>query len=141
MSAPETRGEPPRGRPLSPHMSIYRMSRYSLLSSISNRLAGVFLSLGLLLLLYWLISLAEGARAYAGARAVLASLPLKVIYALLALAFAYHLAAGVRHLVWDTGHGLSREQSRRSAGWVLAIALAVTAILIWRGLFAGASLR
>ncbi len=115
------------------------MSRYSLLSSISNRLTGLLLSLGLLLLLYWLVSLAEGARAYAGARAVLASLPLKVIYALLALAFAYHLAAGVRHLVWDTGHGLSREQSRRSAGWVLAAALIIAAILIWRALFAGAA--
>jgi succinate dehydrogenase / fumarate reductase, cytochrome b subunit len=137
MSAPEASEAPPRGRPLSPHMSIYKMSRYSLLSSICNRLTGLFSSLGLLLLLYWLVSLAEGARAYAGARAVLASLPLKVIYALLALAVAYHLAAGVRHLVWDTGRGLSREQSRRSAGWVLAAALLIAAILIWRALFAG----
>ncbi len=138
MSPPETSGAPPRGRPLSPHMSIYRMSRYSLLSSISNRFAGLLLSLGLLLLLYWLISLAEGARAYAGAHAVLSSLPLKVIYALLALAFAYHLAAGVRHLVWDTGHGLSRQQSQRSARWVFAIALLIAAVLIWWALFSGA---
>ncbi len=138
MSPPETSGAPPRGRPLSPHMSIYRMSRYSLLSSISNRFAGLLLSLGLLLLLYWLISLAEGARAYADAHAVLSSLPLKVIYALLALAFAYHLVAGVRHLVWDTGHGLSRQQSQRSARGVFAIALLIAAVLIWWALFSGA---
>lgn len=138
MSAPEASGTPPRGRPLSPHMSIYKMSRYTLLSSICNRFTGLFLSLGLLLLLYWLVSLAEGAGAYRGARAVLSSLPLKVIYALLALAFAYHLAAGVRHLVWDTGRGLSRQQSQRSAGWVLAAALVIAAVLIWRALFGGA---
>lgn len=143
MSAPDTSGAPPRGRlrPLSPHISIYQMSRYTLLSSICNRFAGLALSLGLVLLLYWLVSLAEGARAYAAALAVLASLPLKAIYALLALAFAYHLAAGVRHLIWDTGHGLTRQQSQRSAAWVLVIALAVAAILIWRALTAGAGLQ
>ncbi len=138
MSPPQTSGAPPRGRPLSPHISIYRMSRYSLLSSISNRFAGLALSLGLLLLLYWLISLAGGAGAYADARAVLSSVPLKVIYALLALAFAYHLCAGVRHLIWDTGHGLSRQQSQRSARWLLAISLLIAALLIWWALFSGA---
>ncbi len=141
MSAPETSGAPSRGRPLSPHISIYQLSRYTLLSSISNRLTGVFLSLGLLLLLYWLIALAEGARAYAGAQAVLSSLPLKIIYALLALAFAYHLVAGVRHLVWDTCHGPAREQSRRSAGVVLVVSLVLAAILIWWALFGGAGVR
>lgn len=135
MSAPQTSGAPRRGRPLSPHISIYRMSRYSLLSSICNRFAGLFLSLGLLLLLYWLVCLAEGARAYEDARAVLSSLPLRIIYALLVLAFAYHLCAGVRHLIWDTGHGLSREQSRRSAAWVFAAALLIAAILIWWAFF------
>ena len=141
MSAPETSGAPPRGRPLSPHMSIYRMSRYSLLSSIANRFTGVLLSFGLILLLYWLLALAGGPQAYAAALAVLASLPLKVIYALLALAFSYHLAAGVRHLIWDTGHGLSRQQSQRSAGWVLAVSLLIAAILIGWGLFGGGGTR
>lgn len=141
MSAPEASRAPPRGRPVSPHMSIYQMSRYSLLSSISNRFTGIFLSLGLLLLLYWLIMVAEGAQAYAHAAAVLASLPLKVIYALLLLAFAYHLVAGVRHLIWDTGHGLSREQSRLGARWVFGIALLITAVLIWWAFFTGGGAR
>ncbi len=141
MSAPQTSGAPRRGRPLSPHISIYRMSRYSLLSSIGNRFAGLLLSLGLALLLAWLVCLASGARVYTTALSVLASVPLKILYALLALAFAYHLAAGVRHLIWDTGHGLSRQQSRRSAGWVFAIALLVTAVVLWRALLGGAGPR
>ncbi len=39
-----------RERPLSPHMSVYRMTRYTLLSSFTNRLTGLGLSVGLLLL-------------------------------------------------------------------------------------------
>ena len=32
--------------------------------------------------------------------------------------FCYHLVAGIRHLVWDTGRGLERAQARRSA-WLV----------------------
>ena len=43
-----------------------------------------------------------------------------VLRAILLLTFSYHLAAGIRHLVWDTGRGLEREQSKRSA-WIVGI--------------------
>jgi succinate dehydrogenase / fumarate reductase, cytochrome b subunit len=139
MSAPETSGAPARGRPLSPYMTIYKMSRYSLLSSISNRATGIVLSLGQLLLVYWLIAAASGERAYTRAAAVLANPALKVAYVVLLAAFAYHLIAGVRHLVWDTGHGLSKDQSRRSAGWVLALSVLLAAGLIAWLFLGGAS--
>ncbi len=120
-------------------MSIYKMSRYSLLSSISNRATGIVLSLGQLLLVYWLLAVASGPRAYARAAAVLAGPACKVVYVALLAAFAYHLTAGVRHLVWDTGHGLAREQSRRSAGWVLALSVLLAAGLIAWLFLGGAS--
>ena len=101
------------------------MSRYTLASSIFNRLTGVALSCGLLLLVYWLVSVAGGAAAQARAARVL-SLPLmKLIYAACIIAFCYHLVAGIRHLVWDTGHGLERAQSRWSAYLVAAVSLAL----------------
>jgi succinate dehydrogenase / fumarate reductase, cytochrome b subunit len=138
MSAPETSGAPARGRPLSPHLTIYKMSRYSLLSSISNRATGMVLTLGQILLVYWLVAAASGARAYARALAVLSSPALKVIYAVLLAAFAYHLAAGLRHLVWDTGHGLDRTQARHSAAWVLALSVLLAAgLIVW--LFTGSA--
>jgi succinate dehydrogenase / fumarate reductase, cytochrome b subunit len=139
MSARQTSGAPARERPLSPHLTIYKLSRYSLLSSISNRATAIVLTLGQLLLVYWLIAAASGERAYARAAAVLASAPLKFVYALLLAVFAYHLAAGIRHLIWDTGHGLSRDQSRRSAGWVFGIAVALAIGLIAWLLLGGAS--
>jgi len=111
-------------------MTIYRMTRYSLLSSILNRATGIGLSLGLIALVYWLTSLARGAHAYVQAQAVLASLPLKVFYALLLAAFSYHLVAGIRHLVWDTGHGMERAQSQKSAWLVIVVALLLAAALI-----------
>jgi succinate dehydrogenase / fumarate reductase, cytochrome b subunit len=118
-------------RPLSPHIGIYRMTRYSLLSSITNRVTGALLSLGLIVLVYWLAAVAQGQRAYARASLVLASAPLRVLYALLIFAFCYHLIAGVRHLVWDTGRGLERNQSRRSAALVAVVSLALALILCW----------
>jgi succinate dehydrogenase cytochrome b subunit len=130
MSARETSEAAARGRPLSPHMSVYKMSRYCLLSSILNRFTGLLLSAGLLLLVYWLAAVAEGEHAYGAALAVLSSVPLEVVYALLLAAFSYHLVAGVRHLIWDTGRGLSRVQSQRSAFWVFAVSIVIAIVLI-----------
>jgi succinate dehydrogenase / fumarate reductase, cytochrome b subunit len=112
-------------RPLSPHLSVYQMSRYTLLTSILNRFAGVALSLGLVLLAYWLMAVAGGAQAQARAERLLAMPVAKLIYAGLVMGFCYHLVAGIRHLVWDTGHGLERAQSRRSAWLVVAVSIAL----------------
>ena len=118
-----------RARPLSPHLSIYRMTRYSLLSSIVNRITGCILSVGLLVLVYWLMAVAGGTRAYEQAHEILSSGIFKLIYAGLLVAFCYHLVAGIRHLVWDTGRGLERAQSKRSAGIVVAATIALVAVL------------
>jgi succinate dehydrogenase / fumarate reductase, cytochrome b subunit len=127
-----------RARPLSPHLSIYRMTRYSLLSSIVNRITGCILSVGLLVLVYWLMAVAGGARADERAHAILSSGIFKLIYAGLLVAFCYHLVAGIRHLVWDTGRGLERAQSKRSAGIVVAVTIAlVVALGYWLFVAAG----
>ena len=125
-------------RPISPHLSVYRMSRYTLATSIANRFAGVALSVGLLLLVYWLTALAGGARSYARATRVLASPLAKLVYAALVVAFCYHLVAGLRHLVWDTGHGLERAQSQRSAWLVVAVSLILMLLIAWHVWPAGA---
>jgi succinate dehydrogenase cytochrome b subunit len=124
-------------RPLSPHLSVYRMYRYSLLTSITNRATGVGLSAGLILLVYWLVAVASGPAAYRAAREVLSLGVLKAVYGLLLATFSYHLIAGIRHLVWDTGHGLERSQSQRSA-WLVAVASLLLFVgLAWWALHAG----
>jgi succinate dehydrogenase cytochrome b subunit len=125
-------------RPVSPHLSVYKMSRYTLATSIFNRLTGLGLSLALLLLVYWLMAVAAGAQAYARALRLLSAPLAKLLYAALIIAFSYHLAAGIRHLVWDTGRGLERAQSRRSAALVVLFSIALALLLAWGAWLSGA---
>jgi len=118
-----------RERPLSPHLSVYRMTRYTLATSIFNRITGLALSGGLLLLVYWLLAVAGGARAYARATGVLSLPVFKIVFAGLLVAFCYHLVAGIRHLIWDTGRGLERKQAQRSAWIVVAVSIALVVVL------------
>ena len=121
-------------RPLSPHLTVYKF-KYTLTTSILNRFTGVGLSLALLLLVYWLMAVASGAAAQARAAQFFAHPLLRLMGLLFIGAFCYHLLAGLRHLVWDTGHGLEKRQSQRSA-WLVIVASALLTLLIaylaWR---------
>lgn len=118
-----------RERPLSPHMSVYKMTRYTLLTSILNRFTGVILSVGLLVLTYWLMAVASGPLAYEQASAILSFGLFKLVFAGVLVAFVYHFVAGIRHLIWDTGRGLERAQSKRSAFIVVAVTVVLVAVL------------
>jgi succinate dehydrogenase / fumarate reductase cytochrome b subunit len=108
------------------------MSRYTLATSIANRFTGVALSAGLLLLVYWLMSVAGGAQSFARALRVLTSPLVRLIYAALIISFCYHLVAGVRHLVWDTGHGLERTQAQKSAWLVITLSVVLIVLISYR---------
>ena len=124
-------------RPLSPHLSVYKF-KYTLATSILNRLTGVGLSVGLLLLVYWLMAVASGAHAQARASRLLSLPVMKLVYAALIMAFCYHLSAGIRHLVWDTGRGLERAQAQRSAWLVVGVSIALMLLVGYCAWLAGA---
>ncbi len=122
-------------RPLSPHLSVYQF-KYTLTTSILNRFTGVGLSLGLLALVYWLVAVAGGAAAQQRAQRLLGGPLAKVIMTAFVFAFCYHLLAGIRHLVWDTGRGLERSQSQKSAWLIVIVSLLCTLALgygLWHG--------
>ena len=125
-------------RPMSPHLSVYRL-KYTLVSSIVNRGTGLALSVGFLVLLYWILALFRGPEAYAQAEVVLAHPLFKIVFAGFLFAFSYHLIAGIRHLIWDTGRGLERSQSQKSA-WAVGIlsVLMTLALIYWLLAAAGA---
>jgi succinate dehydrogenase / fumarate reductase cytochrome b subunit len=110
-------------------MTVYKMTRYTLATSIFNRITGAVLSVGLIVLVYWLMAVASGTHAYENAHEILSSGIFKLVYAGLLVAFCYHLVAGIRHLVWDTGRGLERAQSKRSAGIVMVASIALIVLL------------
>jgi succinate dehydrogenase cytochrome b subunit len=126
---------PPRARPLSPHLQIYRWQIGNTLS-ILHRITGALLALGLLVLSYWLISLAGGAAPYAAAMRVLASPAGLIALMGWTFAFLFHLLNGIRHLFWDAGMGFERTE-RHLSGWVAVLgALGLTACvwgLLWSG--------
>ena len=125
-------------RPLSPHITVYRMYRYTLLTSLLNRATGLVLSAGLILLVYWLVAIASGPAAYRAAHELLSRGLLKAVYGILLATFSYHLFAGMRHLIWDTGHGLERAQSKRSAALIAIASILLFAGLAWWALRSGA---
>jgi succinate dehydrogenase / fumarate reductase, cytochrome b subunit len=103
-----------RTRPLSPHLSVYKFM-YTMALSILHRITGVALSLGLVLLVYWLVALASGEGHYERAYRLLSHGFIQLLIAGWLLAFAYHLCNGIRHLTWDVGQGLEKHEARRSA--------------------------
>lgn len=116
-------------RPLSPHLQVYRLPLVARLS-IVHRLTGVFLSLGTLVLLYWLCAVASGPEAYAAAQSVLGMFIVKLVLFGWTWAFFYHLCNGVRHLVWDAGRGFTIPTAEASGYAVLATSIVVT-LLVW----------
>jgi succinate dehydrogenase / fumarate reductase, cytochrome b subunit len=120
-----------RERPLSPHLTIYR-PMYTMVLSISHRITGLVLSIGLIVLIYWLIALADGRGAYSTALESLRSPIMQWLLLGWLFSFFFHLCNGLRHLAWDCGFGFERKQARAS-GWVVVIsALTLTALCaIW----------
>ena len=117
-----------RERPLSPFLH-YRW-QYTNTLSILHRITGVLLSLGFFVLVYWLAAAAGGPDSYAGAIALLGSLPLQLVLFGVVFAFCYHLLNGVRHLFFDMGHGFELATARKSARFT-SIGAVVLAIVVW----------
>lgn len=124
-----------RARPLSPHLSVYRLM-YTMVISILHRITGMALSAGLLVLVWWLMAIAAGEEAYQSAAGLLSHGFVKLLLAGWLATFAWHLCTGIRHLVWDTGRGLERAQARASARVAVIAAVVIFAVLAWWAFFA-----
>lgn len=120
-----------RSAPLSPFLGIYRW-RYTFFNpSVLHRLSGVVLSLGLFSLTYFLMAVASSPQSYARAHATLTSPLFDAFYVACVWSFFYHLMAGIRHLVLDTGHGLERKSARRTGTAVVISSLVLTVACCW----------
>lgn len=115
----------------------YRFQITSLMS-ILHRASGVALSVGALGLVWWLLAVAQGGEAYARAAACLASpVGMGLLFGF-TLALVYHLLNGIRHLMWDAGHGMSIPEVYRSGYVVFALGLVLTAAIWFFALRGGA---
>jgi succinate dehydrogenase / fumarate reductase cytochrome b subunit len=99
-------------RPLSPHLQVYRPQLTSI-TSILTRITGNALLVAALLIVWWLLAASYGPDYFATADAVLTSWFGDLVLALSVLGLWYHTLAGVRHLIWDTGHGFEVKTAER----------------------------
>lgn len=117
-------------RPLSPHLQVYDMLQMSSALSISHRITGVIWSIGVLLLVWWLVAAAAGPEAFARVQWFLSSwLGLLILFGMTGAAW-FHTLNGIRHLAWDAGYGFEIPTMYRS-GWAVLIGTGVLTVVTW----------
>ena len=122
------------GRPLSPHLQIYRWSPQMVISIFHRATGFVLATAGMMTLLWWLSAIGGGAESYAtfqkyvvtaGDDATAMQSAANWFFRLLALGVTYsffqHLFSGLRHLVLDMGAGYELTANRN---WALAAFIA-----------------
>lgn len=125
-------GAGPRGpdaRPLSPHLQVWRW-HITMFCSIANRATGIALYVGFLILAGWAVALALGPGAYGTYVGLLASPLGKLVMFGLTVSLFFHLAAGVRHLGWDTGYGYQPKVADMTGLACIAFAV-VASVAVW----------
>ena len=116
-------------RPLSPHMGIYKW-QVQMVTSIVHRATGIALSVGTLLVLWGVFSLASGEDSYNQFKTCLGS-PIGMILMIgWSWALFFHLCNGIRHLFQDGGMGYAIPQFIRSS-WLSIIGSFVLTIIVW----------
>lgn len=116
-------------RPLSPHLQIYRWT-WTMAMSVVHRVTGIALYGGIALFAIWLVALAAGPRAFDGVQWFFGS-PIGIL-----VLFGYtwvllhHMLGGVRHLVWDFGHGMEPGTRIAMARFTLIGSITLT-VLVW----------
>jgi len=116
-------------RPLSPHLDVYRLP-LSALISIVHRGTGAFLTIGTVVLVWWLMALAGGEQSFNAAQEFMGGFFGKLILFGWSFALFFHLANGIRHLVWDAGYCFEKSDVEKSSYIVLGAAGFLT-VLVW----------
>jgi succinate dehydrogenase / fumarate reductase cytochrome b subunit len=121
----------PLVRPLSPFWQYANgHTLHTMGFSILHRITGMAMSVGSVLLVYWLVAAASGPDNYAQAQAFFANPWIQAALIGWVFSFCYHFLNGIRHLVWDTGRGFGLTVSRNSGYAVFAAAVVVTVVIV-----------
>jgi succinate dehydrogenase / fumarate reductase cytochrome b subunit len=116
-------------RPMSPHMQVWKW-HVTMLGSILHRATGLANYAGATLVTAWLFAITLGEESYDRFAAIVGSIPGQLILFGFTLSVVYHALNGVRHLVWDAGHGFTPKLASFTGTLVLLLAI-VGAIAIW----------
>jgi succinate dehydrogenase / fumarate reductase, cytochrome b subunit len=104
------------------------------ITSILHRISGVFIFLGVALLLFLLQLSLESQAGFNQVLDILANPLMKLLTWAVVAGLLYHLIAGCKHLLMDLGIGETKEGARTAAIITLilaAIAIVVSGVWIW----------
>lgn len=118
-----------RTRPRSPDVQIYRPQLTSVLS-FSHRVTGIWLTLGSILLVLWLVGVATDGPLDHALGAFFGSWVGRVLLFTWTFALFFHLCNGIRHLAWDLDYGFEL-RSIYLSGWVVVAASIVLTLVTW----------
>ena len=118
-----------QGRPLSPHLQIYRWS-WTMAMSIFHRATGTALYAGTLLLAVWLVAAASGRASFDMAQWLAGSWVGRLVLFGYTFALLHHMMGGLRHFIWDLGLGYEAQARMNMARLTLFISVPLT-VLIW----------
>ena len=116
-------------RPLSPHLQIYR-PMLSMTISILHRITGVGLALGILGLVWWLVAASTSDAYFALVQSFFFNWFGRLVLFGMTWALIHHMLGGLRHFVWDLGHGFQLNKVE----WMVRLNLIgsiVITVLIW----------
>jgi succinate dehydrogenase / fumarate reductase cytochrome b subunit len=129
MAATEPKSASPAGRPLSPHLGVYRFAM-TMAMSIAHRITGAGLYVGALLLAWFLVAISSDASAFAVFSGFIHSIVGRLALFGFTWALFHHLLGGVRHFIWDAGVGLDEPWRDRLALATLVGGLVLT-LIVW----------
>jgi succinate dehydrogenase / fumarate reductase, cytochrome b subunit len=118
-----------RSRPLSPHLQVYKPIP-TMVMSIVHRITGAALYFGTVLVAFWLIAAASGEAAFDWANWLFGSLIGRLVLFGYTWALMHHMLGGLRHFMWDMGHGYEKHFSTKLAVITPVVSVALT-VLIW----------
>jgi succinate dehydrogenase / fumarate reductase cytochrome b subunit len=98
--------------------------------SIVHRITGAALYFGSVLIVWWLTAASMGVDYFSFVQGIFASWPGQIVLFGLTWALLHHFLGGIRHLVWDTGHGFELATVEIVARLTLAGSILLT-VAIW----------
>ena len=116
-------------RPLSPHLQIYRWS-VTMFSSVFHRATGIALGAGTLLVAWWLIAAATGEAYFNWVNWLFGTWIGRLVLFGYTWALMHHMLGGLRHFMWDMGHGYEKHFATRIALLTPVVSITLT-VLIW----------
>ena len=115
--------------PLSPHLQIYRWHISSLLS-ITHRISGVINLFSFILIFFWVLILSLGENNYELFLLFINSFVGKFVLIGFTWSMSFHILSGIRHLVWDMGHGFEIKTANIS-GIIVIISSLISTTIFW----------